>query len=224
MPTATIPVIFFTSFAVGFSGAVTPGPMLVYSIRESIRRGFIAGPLVVLGHAILELVVVVSLAVGVATFLEEDLAGFVISLLGGSFLIWMAWGMVRDPSRHVLPEGADGGYIGGDNSRPALPVLGGVLVSLSNPFWTIWWATIGLSYIVWATDLGAAGLASFYTGHILSDLVWYSLVAFAIASGRRLITRGAYRNLIVLCGLFLLALGIFFLVSSAGFLSDFLSA
>jgi threonine/homoserine/homoserine lactone efflux protein len=103
-------------------------------------------------------------------------------------------------------------------------LLGGVFVSLSNPFWSIWWATIGLTYIVWATDLGVPGLASFFTGHILSDLVWYSLVAFAISSGRRLITARVYQGLILVCGLFLLALGVFFLVSSVGFLRDFLAA
>jgi len=54
MPEASLPIIFATSFAVGFSGAITPGPLLVYSIREAIKRGFAAGPLVVLGHALLE--------------------------------------------------------------------------------------------------------------------------------------------------------------------------
>lgn len=220
MPPATIPVIFLTSFAVGFSGAVTPGPLLVYAVRESVRRGFVAGPLVVVGHAILEIAVVVGLAAGVARFLEADLAGFVIAILGGAFLLWMGWGMVRNPSRHVLLPGSPAGDENASESGPLVVVAGGALVSVANPFWSLWWATIGLGYIVWATDLGAAGVVSFYTGHILSDLAWYSLVAFAMASGRRFLTPGAYSALIVVCGLFLLALGVFFIVSGVGFLRD----
>lgn len=223
MPTATIPVIFVTSFAVGFSGAITPGPLLAYDIRESLRRGFIAGPLLVAGHALLEVLVVVGLAVGVARFLEGDAAGFVIALLGGLFLLWMGWGMVRNPSRHVIPDPVGAGERAIGASGPATTVLGGALVSLSNPFWSLWWATIGLGYILWAMGLGVAGLVSFYTGHILSDLAWFSLVAFAVASGRRIMTRGAYAALIVVCGLFLLGLGAFFIVSGVGFLRNLLS-
>ncbi len=222
MPTATIPIVFATSFVVGFSGAIAPGPLLVYSIRESIRRGFMAGPLIVAGHALLELVVVVGLVVGVARFLDNGLASFAIALVGGLFLLWMGWGMVTNPSKHVLSEASHGSERVIDASQPARPILGGALVSISNPFWTLWWATIGLTYVLWAASAGVAGLASFYVGHILSDLAWYSLVAFGVASGRRIMTQGMYKGLIAACGLFLLGLGVFFVSSSAGFLRGFL--
>ena len=170
----------------------------------------------------LEMVVVIGLAAGVARFLGEGVAGFAIAVVGGVFLLWMGWGMVRNPSRHVLPEESTVGASGAGASRPGTAVLGGVLVSMSNPFWTLWWATIGLGYIVWAMDMGAAGIVSFYTGHILSDLVWYSVVSFAIASGRRIMTPGLYRGLIAACGLFLLALGGYFVFSGVGFLTEYL--
>ena len=222
MSSATIPVIFATSFAVGFSGAITPGPLLVFTIRESVRRGFVAGPLVATGHALLEMAVMAGLAIGVARFLEKGVASFAIATLGGLFLLWMGWGMVRNPSGHVLPQGNPGGGVPVEKSRPDMAILGGALVSISNPYWSLWWATIGLEYIVWATGLGTTGIVSFYTGHILADLAWYSLVAFAVASGRRVMTPGAYRVLIAVCGLFLLALGGYFIVSGVDFLRDFL--
>ena len=37
IPPATIPVNYLTPFAIGFSGAVAPGRLLVYRIRESVR-------------------------------------------------------------------------------------------------------------------------------------------------------------------------------------------
>jgi threonine/homoserine/homoserine lactone efflux protein len=87
------------------------------------------------------------------------------------------------------------------------PVLAGVLVSLSNPYWTLWWATVGLGYIVLSLKQGTAGLVSFFGGHILSDLAWYSLVAGAVAGGRRFLTPAVYRGILVCCGAFLIFLG-----------------
>ena len=224
MPPATIPVVFVTSFLVGFSGAVVPGPLLVYNIRESVRLGAVAGPLVVVGHALVELAVVVGLAVGVARFLEEGLAGFVIGVLGGLFLLWMGWGMVRHPGRHAMPNAGRGVEGDAGNGGAARVVAGGALVSVSNPFWSLWWATVGLGYVVWAADIGAGGLASFYTGHILSDLVWYGAVVIAVASGRRVLSPGVYRAVMFACGCFLLALSVFFVESGVGSLRDFLAS
>ncbi|MGB9803092.1 LysE family transporter, partial [Desulfofundulus sp.] len=87
------------------------------------------------------------------------------------------------------------------------PVLAGILVSLSNPYWTLWWATVGLGYIVLSLKQGTAGLVSFFGGHISSDLVWYSLVAGAVAGGRRFLTPSIYRLILVFCGAFLVFLG-----------------
>ncbi len=75
---------------------------------------------------------------------------------------------------------------------------------------------------MWATGLGVTGLVSFYVGHILADLVWFSLVAFAVASGRRIMSPRAYQGLIAVCGVFLLGLGGFFLYSGVGFIQDYL--
>lgn len=220
---AEIPAIFLTSFAVGFSGAIMPGPLLVLSIRQSITQGFIAGPLVSLGHAVLELLVVIGLAVGLAQFLERSLFSFAISLVGGLFLLWMGYGMARRPASYVLPKGDDTILRATPSLGYAKSVLGGALVSLSNPYWSLWWITIGLGYIVWASGSGVAGVASFYTGHIMSDFVWYTFVATAVASGRRIMKGRVYQWLIGVCGVFLLGLALFFIYSSYGFLQVFLA-
>ncbi len=90
------------------------------------------------------------------------------------------------------------------------PVLAGILTSLSNPYWALWWATVGLSYIALSLQLGWAGLAFFYLGHILSDLAWYSAVSVALAMGRRLITDRTYRGLVTACAVFLVGFGLYF--------------
>lgn len=212
MPLATLPLVFLTSFGVGFSGAMSPGPLLVFNISESVRRGFVAGPLVSLGHALLELAVVVALALGVSKFLNNDAVFAVVGFLGGLFLLWMGFSMMWKRKSYLQLNTS----VEKKGPKRGNPVLGGVLVSLSNPFWTIWWLTIGLGYLLWAKDLGVWGVAAFYVGHILSDLVWYSLVSFGVASGKRvLMTPMVYQGLITVCGLFLLALGGYFIANGA---------
>ena len=93
------------------------------------------------------------------------------------------------------------------------PILTGILTSVSNPYWILWWATTGLYMAGLALQSGLPGLGSFYSGHILSDLVWYSIVAGAVSSGRRLCPPWLYHVLIVFCGLVLVGLGAYFFAS-----------
>lgn len=211
MPEPTLVAIISTSFLVGLSGAVSPGPLLAYDLRESMRIGFWAGPLISLGHALLELLTVALLALGLARFFDQEDALMVVGIPGGTLLLWMAWGMVRHPAKalpkttsHTLP------YPGFQFVRP---VIGGIFVSLANPFFTLWWLTAGATFLVWAQNLGLAGLTAFYFGHILSDFSWYTLVSAATASGRRWITPRIYQNLMIGCGLFLGGMGGWFLWS-----------
>ena len=85
-------------------------------------------------------------------------------------------------------------------SMSAVLVPAGVLVSVANPYWIIWWATIGMAYIDKALEHGAAGVGSFFTAHILSDFAWLSLVAFGLVTGRRLMSTPVYRGILMVCG------------------------
>lgn len=202
--------LFGTSFVVALSGALMPGPLLMVTIDQSVRRGFTAGPLLVLGHAILELLLVVLLAAGLLTYITGPGAARVIAVLGGGFLIYMGIGMVRDALSGKVTLDLSGSNTNRpvDNSIYNLnPVVAGALVSLSNPYWTLWWLTVGLSYITLAFNHGTGGVAFFYTGHVMADLVWYALVAAAVAGGRRFMSDKAYRMVLAICGMVLLYLG-----------------
>ena len=87
------------------------------------------------------------------------------------------------------------------------------LVSLSNPGWVAWWASVGTTFVSRSLDQGAVGVISFYTGHILSDAVWLTLLAFVLSTGRRMMSGLVYRGILTVCGLFLLVLGTYFLAS-----------
>lgn len=209
-------LIFGTSFVVGLSGAVTPGPLLAINIREAARRGFWAGPLLVAGHAIAEAVIVVALAWGLSQVLESRLVAGSIGVVGGLFLTWMGVSILRQARRAELPSAADGSA-GVPTHRL---ILAGVLISVANPFWLVWWATAGAEFLIWSlTAASVVGVIVFYIGHILSDLGWYSLVSLFVAKGRRLMSLRVYRGLLAFCGIALLGLGCYFLISGALFLA-----
>ncbi len=219
----TLGALFLTSWAIGFSGAVTPGPLLVACISQSARQGFRAGWYVVVGHVLLELLLVVLLSLGLGAVLVRQGVVVGVRVLGGLMLVWMAWGTAAPALRNsiALPSPEHGGLdpraAGARPRAGALePALAGVAATVGGPFWLLWWATVGLSYLTLAAPLGAPGIGAFYTGHIAADLVWYSAVAGAVAGGRRLLTPGVYRIVLVACGLCLAVLGLVFVGS--GFL------
>jgi hypothetical protein len=58
---------------------------------------------------------------------------------------------------------------------------------------------------------GIAGIVVFFIGHISADLAWYSLVSFAVARGRTLMGDKGYRLILLLCGIFLISFGAWFI-------------
>jgi len=191
--------IFLTSFGIAFSGALMPGPLLSTTIAESGRRGWVVGPLFILGHGILEIALIVALVLGLAPLLTSPAAFVAIAFAGGAFMIWMAWGMVRSlPTLRLSGEGET--PAGG--RRRSLP-LTGALMSLANPYWLIWWATIGLGYVLSSRSLGLPGITAFFLGHILADLLWYAFVSTAIHKGRAILPTTVYRGLMAVCAAFL---------------------
>jgi threonine/homoserine/homoserine lactone efflux protein len=196
--------IFITSFLVGLSGALMPGPLLTVTISQSASRGWIVGPFIVLGHAILELSLVVAIVYGMGRFLAQPPVIGAIGIIGGAVLLWMGGSMVRNSRKVSL-------VIEGTKGISSLhPVWAGILTSLSNPYWTVWWATIGLSYIGFSMKYGLTGIALFYAGHILSDLGWYVLISLLVHYGKRVTNDRAFQAVIAVCGIFLLFFGFYF--------------
>ena len=194
----TLPTIFAGSFLIAFSGAVMPGPMFTVTVREASRRGFWAGPLVVLGHGLLELALTVALLQGLNPWLQAPMFTGTAGLLGGVMLMGMAIAMLRGlPGLRLQLENSTG------RSRYGA-VLGGVATSLANPYWLLWWVTVGMGYLTMTSGRGLPGTAAFFVGHLLADLVWFTLVATLVHYGRRFFTNRVYCWLMGGCALLLL--------------------
>jgi len=206
-----IAAIFVTSFLVGLSGAMSPGPFLAVVVARASLHGFWVGPTMVVGHSLLELAAVVALVAGSQRFLSDPTVSSFVTFFGGAFLIVIAIALFRSGAKYPY-QSCQPAFL----SRSNLVWLG-MLVSLSNVYWFIWWNTIGAAYILIALNFGLAGVIAFYLGHILSDFAWYSLVAFLTGLGKQ-VAPGFIRLVIPLSALFLLGMGLYFIGSGAALL------
>lgn len=196
----SIPVLMLSAFIIGLSGAMMPGPLLTYVINASLRRGVIAGPLIILGHALLELILIILLFFGLNKLFADPTFTSILGMIGGSVLLWMGYGMIKAVlKKKISLEDETTG-----NKKISGLVMPGAIVSMSNPYWILWWGTIGMTYLANAYNRGTIGIGAFYFGHIMSDFIWYSFVAWIVVFGRRILNDRMYRALVIFFGIILI--------------------
>ena len=195
--------VFASSFIIALSGALMPGPLLAVTVRHTSRQGFVAAPMLVLGHAVLEVVLLALLIFGLIEWLKGDASIAVVSIAGSCMLLWMAAGMAKEARTIRFQAGKENVTESATSGGKLRALIDGILTSASNPYWFLWWATIGLGYLLLARGLGASGVLAFFLGHISADAVWYLFVGWAVSAGRGWFTDGVYRVVICACAVFL---------------------
>ena len=208
--------IFIGSMIVAFSGALVPGPMLTLVISSVARKGFWTSFFIVVGHSLLELVVVIGFFLGILKFLDNPLIARIIGLLGGIFLLYMGIDIVVSifkkkftiDFKSVLKQRT----ITGKSTMTV--IFKGILISLMNPYWFIWWISIGAAFLLKSVEFNMAGISSFYIGHISADFIWYLFIGFLVNTGRRFFNQKIYNGILIACSIFLFYLGIRFIIEA----------
>ncbi|HEY3415902.1 MAG TPA: LysE family transporter [Armatimonadota bacterium] len=201
--------VFLLSLAVGFSGAIIPGPLLAVTINQALRFGWTAGLWIALGHAVTELVLVGGLRAGLGGLLQRRWVRRIIGTIGGVVLLYFAWGMFAT----ALDASA---LAAAQDSRVVASRLGlfgvGVLLTVTQPYWYLWWATAGVGLIAAQSEQhGTRAWPAFYVGHILADILWYVIVSTLIALGRGFMSPAVHRAIILVCAVGVAVLGVYFL-------------
>lgn len=158
----------------------------------------------IVGHSILELLMLFLLIFGLDKLLAKPFVENTIFLLGGVFLLYMGITISKDSIESKEIVGVE---------RKENPLFLGALVSLSNPYWTIWWITVGVALLSKSFAFGFLGITLFFIGHILADFLWYSGVTFAVSQGKNFLTPRFYQLLMFFCGLLLLGMSLYFIYS-----------
>jgi len=194
-----------SAVAISLSGVLAPGPMTAATLAAGARHRH-AGALIALGHALVEVPLIFLLVLGVARFLDSTGVRAGIGLAGGLMLIWMGGQLLvdlRKPAAELTPP------------VQRHPLVIGVVLTAANPYFLLWWATVGLALASQAVGYGVAALITFAVVHWLCDLVWLEVLSQAGYRGSRFFGPKAQVVVAGVCGVVLLGFGVKFLYDAA---------
>jgi threonine/homoserine/homoserine lactone efflux protein len=193
--------MFIIAFALGLTGALAPGPTLLATINSSLAGGWTTGPKVTLGHMLSELLIFILIVAGLAVVARPYMT--IVAGIGGTTLI--VFGV-------LTIAGSRGDSLKAAPTTPAVsPALAGFFTSVANPYFWIWWLTVGSTMVIMGLAGGILLACVFMAGHWCADLGWYTLVSTGVSRGTLFLSDTIYRVIIAACGIFLVAFGAYYL-------------
>jgi threonine/homoserine/homoserine lactone efflux protein len=195
------------AFVVGLSGAMSPGPYLTVTIARTMQKGPFSAALMLVGHGLLEAALLIGFAFGLQYFLQLTMVTFVLAVVGGAVVLWTGYGLLAGALRGTIAADLETAEDAGMSGHPLKAVAHGAIVSISNPYWTIWWATIGVKLAADGLAIGPVGVLAFFVGHQLADVSWYAFVIVVVHRGKGLLTPRVYCVIMGVLGAALLYIG-----------------
>jgi threonine/homoserine/homoserine lactone efflux protein len=183
---------------------MSPGPITAVTIGQGSRSPH-AGALVAIGHGVVEFPLMAAIFFGAGALLAMDPVKAAVFSLGGLFLLFMGIGMLR--SIGLVEVSSHTGVRG--------PLAAGILLSLWNPYFLIWWATVGATLIAKAVGFGLLGFLLFAVVHWTCDFIWYYFLSAVSFKGGHVFGAAFQRVVFAVCGTFLLFFGWKFLFDAA---------
>jgi len=197
-----------TVVVVTASGALAPGPLFFTNITHGTRSGAKGGLAFSVGHTIFELSLVLFLAFTLQTVINEPLIRLVVGVVGGAALLVFGFLQIRGALSSKSAVAGEGRM----QSKNAL--LLGTLFTGLNPYFILWWLTIGMTLIVNALELASlAGVFIMYVSHVWMDYVWLVGTAYLAKKGVSLVGGKGYRIVMIIFGAILIFFGLYFLAS-----------
>jgi threonine/homoserine/homoserine lactone efflux protein len=188
------------------SGVMSPGPLFAANITYGLREGVKSGIKIAIGHSIVELPLVILLGIGV--FSLEIFPEFrtIISIFGAITLFVFAGIQIKTilkKNKNISIKPKQG------------PIVTGIVLSALNPFFIVWWLTIGFKLISDAMLIWAfAGILIVFVFHIWMDFAWLGITAFLASKSRKIISNRNYKIMILVLSLTLIYFGITFLMDA----------
>ena len=197
----------FQAVVISLSGVLAPGPITAVTVGKGGESPH-AGAKVAVGHAIVEFPLIIAIYFGFGKLLEITPVKAGIGFIGGIFLFWMGLGMLKSVrSSSVQP----------DDSRS--PTVAGIMLSIGNPYFLIWWATVGAFLVFRAVEFGIVGFILFAVIHWLCDLIWYSFLSALSYKGGEFFGKQFQKILFLVCGIFLLFFSVKFVMDAVTLLN-----
>ena len=203
-------LLFFLAqvFIISITGALQPGPVTATAITMGTRNRW-AGTLMAVGHGMIEFPLIVVIILGMGKFFQIQKVQVGIGLAGGTFLILMA-------GQTYLGLKANG--VNESKVLKGKPILAGIILSASNPYFLLWWATVGLALATQATKWGIWAFVLFALTHWSVDLIWLQVLSWASFKGSTLLGQRGLRVVLMFCSAALFGFGLYFIYKAVDLL------
>jgi threonine/homoserine/homoserine lactone efflux protein len=195
-------VFLLSAAGISLSGVMLPGPMTA----ATIARGYNdknAGALIGLGHGVVEMPIIALVYFGFASYLSMPLVKQITGVAGALLLIVMGLIVFFTFKKPIT----------GSTVSPYGSLITGIVMTGGNPYFFLWWATIGLALITGAVSFGIYGILLFAVVHWSCDIVWSQVVSMTVFRTRHLWTPTVQKTVFGICALVLVGFGIWFGVS-----------
>jgi threonine/homoserine/homoserine lactone efflux protein len=197
-----------TVIVVTASGALAPGPLsfgiLMHGSKEGARSGFSSA----IGHTLVEFPLVLALALGLLAAASQPAIKSVIGLAGGLGLV--GFGVLQ--IYHTVKSKPEGNQKPKTRNLPASSLVLGFALTGLNPYFIVWWLTIGSVLIVQALAFAAIiGVLIMYVAHVWMDYVFLTSLAYFAKKGRNIVGSKYYKLVLIAFGLILAYYGVTFI-------------
>ncbi len=199
---ASFGLFLLSAAGISLSGVMMPGPLTAATIAKGYREQN-AGVFIALGHAVVEIPLMAIVYFGLGHFFTNPTFKMIVGVAGGLLLIVMGLLVLRGFKKNIA-ESAD---------LPYNSLVTGIMLTGANPYFFLWWATIGIALIVTAAQFGIWGLVIFAMVHWSCDLVWEQVVSVSVFRTKHMWTQTVQRVVFGICAAALVGFGIWFCVS-----------
>ena len=191
------------------SGALAPGPLFFATISHSRKSGVSSGLIFSISHTVVEFSLIIFLALGLITIASEPIVRLIIGISGGSVLILFGTMQIK---KIITNKTEENKYHNRSNRR--LFFIGLAFTGF-NPYFILWWLTVGAQLILIALEFGALlGVLFMYICHVWMDYVWLISISYFAKKGFDVIGLKLYRPIIILFGLILIYFGFNFIIGA----------
>jgi threonine/homoserine/homoserine lactone efflux protein len=185
---------------ISLSGVMAPGPITAVTVVRGGESPH-AGAWVAIGHGLVEYPLILAIYYGFGRWFELPAVQTGIASAGGLFLLYTGLTMLRSVRRRQADVPA------ADRLKGRRPVTVGAALSLSSPYFLIWWATIGAALTLRAAEHGWVGLLALACVHWSCDFGWLYLLSSLSYRGGRVFGQRFQQVILLVCGVFLLLMG-----------------
>ena len=195
-------VFFASAIFISLTGVMTPGPVFAAAIAKGYKDEK-AGIKIALGHGLVEFPLMALIVVSLDFIFENDAVKIGIGLIGGTLLLFLGASMIRS---RKLP--ADSGH----EFIPYDSFTAGALTTATNPYFLLWWATVGAILVLNAQYFGPVIVLVFAVVHWSCDLAWYTFTSVVVFRTKHLWTPRIHEIVFGACGVIMLVFGVYFLI------------